>query len=622
MFWAHAIGHRDGTELDGIHLLWAPPRFAGLSVDGFDIWRRRGRQRPEFHCHQLTDGELQALQTALRVETPVAAIRLRLGPCPQPLAKIPDEAVREDGILESGEGGRGYEQRPAERRESPTEVLRQWALREQDLRPVAEKGLFDPVKERLAMASRVVVTDASGLVAPQQSTDRCLVYEFLFQEDCTAVRVEMGVAGGMALAFQDGKAVQGAPLTASGGVAFVEFLREGIDRVLVWTGRWARPIRVCCVHRGKDWREEWQGAELIVKNLQVPFREVHPGLPNVAAEINLAESRLFPGEDLGPGDFESLSNTMNDAVADATRSPVQVSRMVRSTEEQPFIEIQPWSSGLMLTLQAHWRRALGFGYRDRDGLVPGQPYDYLIVGRFRRRDVEEELLGFHTVPLGTPLPGAFRLGPFTLDPDGHREVAAHPPVPSSGHEHTFRKGLAFDGRLTIGFPEPVTRVVLELEPARTPGLGFRALSGGLIFGLADIVDSGSVPVAPRVELTFPDPVARLELTGRGFLYGIRRSPVPPGVDPDDIVERVTAVYGAVFAPTPLPDAPPVLGTVNLQHPPLTGDPAVTVQDVPNLLGFKLYWLPPSSGGWPPGYWPPDLPAAPPSDVVGYYVDRR
>ena len=42
---------------------------------------------------------------------------------------------------------------------------------------------------------------------------------------------------------------------------------------------------------------------------------------------------------------------------------------------------------------------------------PATAYDYRITGRFRRRDVEERLHGFHAVPRGTTLPTAFALGP-------------------------------------------------------------------------------------------------------------------------------------------------------------------------------------------------------------------
>jgi hypothetical protein len=39
MFWAPGVSQRDGGAADGIHLLWWPPRTAGCSVDGFDVWR-------------------------------------------------------------------------------------------------------------------------------------------------------------------------------------------------------------------------------------------------------------------------------------------------------------------------------------------------------------------------------------------------------------------------------------------------------------------------------------------------------------------------------------------------------------------------------------------------------
>jgi hypothetical protein len=40
-FTAAAIPRLDGSDGDGVHLLWTPPHTAGYSVDGWDIQRRK-----------------------------------------------------------------------------------------------------------------------------------------------------------------------------------------------------------------------------------------------------------------------------------------------------------------------------------------------------------------------------------------------------------------------------------------------------------------------------------------------------------------------------------------------------------------------------------------------------
>jgi hypothetical protein len=640
VFWAHAIARQDGGKSDGIHLLWAPPRWAGYSLDGFDIWRRESREQGRPTCYELTSGDLTALHTSLRVVTPPAFIGVRLAPCPGPPDTIPDEPYSQkvpgrerDSI---GTRVRAAEEGATRAEETWGRLLSSEATRHASDLLRAHSHEHDPLHRALerAASARAASGDTRpgstpnvpSLVRPPAiavhpgAAQHCLLYDFRLRRPCALVQVRFDPYGGWAVALRDGKAIDARAMTPSGTGAQAEFAQPGIDRVLVWVAVAPRAIRICC--HDDDKREDWHRAELIARHLQFPLREIEPAVSDVAGELALAKSRLLPGEDLGPGQFGDLSATMNEALRDPHTSPAYRSRMARSTEAQDYMEVQPWSTGLAMTIDASWRRALGLGFLDRgEGLTAGERYDYRIVGRFRRRDAEERLLGFHTVPLGTPLPRVLYLGGLRLDFGGEREVVAHPKIPAHGLGHGFRKGVQLDGRTTLAFATPIERLVLELQPD-TVNLHYRALSGGLIPGISLEVASGTVPALARAELMFPDPVARLQLDGRALLYGVRLELVAPGVDPEQIIELDAVVSGVRYEPTAAPPPPPVLGTVNLQTPLAVGDPAVTTRQPPNLIGFKLWWLPPPSGTWPVGWWPPDLPAAPPMEVLAFDVERR
>jgi diketogulonate reductase-like aldo/keto reductase len=94
VFWAHAVSHQSDSEADGIHLLWASPRWAGYSVNGFDIWRRRMRGPSPYQCYDFTPGDLTALNSIFRAETPPATVAVRPGACPEPILRLPDEPYK------------------------------------------------------------------------------------------------------------------------------------------------------------------------------------------------------------------------------------------------------------------------------------------------------------------------------------------------------------------------------------------------------------------------------------------------------------------------------------------------------------------------------------------------
>jgi hypothetical protein len=653
VFWAHAISRLDGSKSDGIHLLWAPPRNAGYSLDGFDIWRRQSRRKRDYDCYTLTADQLTTLHTTLRVQVPGGVIAVRLGAAPAPPGAVPDEAFKPGNPdkRDKNKPDKTSGKRPrkgasediheiiAEAARGAKDAVATWKSVLEDVRSVAARKHLAS-KEYDALVSRLSRSPASDYTGPRIHDDaslaaapaglvpavsvnpKCLVYEIRYDRPCNGARIRFTPYGGLAVAFRGQKAVEAKAMTLSGTQADVEFHSEGIERVILFVAVMARSLTICCLN--PEDRKNWEDAKLIARNLQFPLRTIEPSVHSLAQEQALAKSRLLPGEDLGPGQFKDLSREMNEALTHDKASPAHVASMVRSTTDQDFIEIQPWSTGLALTMSAPWRRALGLGFLDAGhGLVKGDSYDYRIVGRFRRCDVDERLLGFHTLPLGTPLPSVVHLGGLRIDFGGERAVIGQPGIPTTGLAHGFRKGIRLSGKTTLTFAAPLTRVVFECEPD-TVSLNYRAGTGGMILGLPLYVSSGTVPAHARAELTFPDPVTRLDLEGDALLYGIRVGLVPPGVDPFERVERDAVIYDVKYESTPPPDAPLVLGTTNLQTAPLVGDPAITTQHPPQLIGFKLHWLPPSPSGtnWPPAWWIPDVPSAPPTDITGFEIERR
>jgi hypothetical protein len=295
----------------------------------------------------------------------------------------------------------------------------------------------------------------------------------------------------------------------------------------------------------------------------------------------------------------------------------------REGAEDTYIEVRPWPYALSLTTLAEWRRALGFGLLDPgQGLVAGDHYDYRVTGHFRRRDVEERLLGLHTLPSGTTLPATFHLGTVRLSGPAPRAVELFPPVPADALRGTGRNGLRLTpgNPLSIAFAAPLTRVVLELEPAEAGPLSYTTRTSELLLGLSGTRFSAPVPPQARVTLDFPEPIDTLELEGTGFLYGLRLV-APSGADPEGVVDRSVVVPDVAFVPTDPPPPPGALGTANLQVAIQPGQPEVTTRNPPHAMGFRLRWPPPLAGGAPP-LWPPDLGAAPPTDVLGYRLEHR
>jgi hypothetical protein len=184
VFWAHAISRQDGSNADGVHLLWAPPRHAGYSLDGFDIWRRASRGKRDYNCYTLTAGELTALHTTLRVQVPGAVIAVRLGPAPAPPGAVPDEAYKpatpDTPDEKNGKRPRkvptkdAHEKEIAEALRSAKDPVVAWKSVLDDPRSIAAREHLAQ-KEHDALVSRLGRAPAADTARPPTSSNAQLV---------------------------------------------------------------------------------------------------------------------------------------------------------------------------------------------------------------------------------------------------------------------------------------------------------------------------------------------------------------------------------------------------------------------------------------------------------------
>ena len=460
----------------------------------------------------------------------------------------------------------------------------------------------------------------AAMLSATATTGGCLIYDFTFPREHDDIVITFNVPMVLAIAFRQGRAVA----TAAGDLT-AEFTHRHADRVLVYTHARASTISVCVDVLPSDEENErsWSRAATIAKNVNFPVRAVNPALASGADERQLADSRLLPGETYDAAAFEDATRMLNDAATvDADVVPAWATTLTRKNLQDQFVEVRSWAYATLPKLDAQWRRMLGLGHLDAGaGLTAGNAYDYRIIGRFRRRDVAERLLGFQTVPVGAVLPTMFALDDVLLVTPFARTVVMVPAAGSTSLEVTGRKGVEledagfFGGCLQIELPSPVLRVALDVDPGHS--LRYSAQSSAALIGSTPVNFSGSVPAGSHAVLDFGGPVDSVLLSGKGMFYGVRVG-ADPAADPDDVLTITQEISGVVYESTPDPDPPAFVGAANLQVPPSVA-PA-SGHPPPSPLGFRVSWLPPAAGGTVA--WPPDLAAAPPFDVMGFGVERR
>ncbi len=496
----------------------------------------------------------------------------------------------------------------------------------------AVSDVADAVRSKFTRPLIEAHAPASG----RQSTlaplpDGCLRYDIDFPITHYDVRVIAGLPSMLVLALHDGKVVDTRILSSADGTQTTSFENRAVDQVLIYATRAATAFTICMdVVDTKHEDASWEHIPFIAKNIHLPVRKVNPALGSLADQRSLASSRLLPGEVFVQPQFDQVAALMNDTAANSNDvSPMVQFVLSRERVQDPFIEIRGWPYAFAMLMEADWRRMLGFGFFDKGGgLTPGSVYDYRITGRFRHRDLFERLFGFHTIPLGTALPRWFHLGPVLLETPKPSDVLMFPKPPANALWAAGRKGIVLrpegpGGRcLRISFTDPVSKVVLEIEPGENSGFKFKAQTSEYILGLSGSMFTGTVPASFRVELEFAEPVDQIEFFGSALLYGVRiPTTLVPG-KPDEVIPVSIMIPAVRYQSTPAPDAPLFLGTRNLQQPQLSGDPAITTQEPPQNLGFRLQWLPPPSSGTAVVPWPPDLGAFPPFDVAGFHLERR
>lgn len=709
---AVALSRHDGSPGDGIHLAWALPGAAGLSVDGFTVQRRPAVPPPPQVCRTLTADELTALHRDHDLRLDTIVLTFRSAPCPAPVPVPPDDphtddpppprpVCRELGALVPGprpnpltvdgvtltvqepggpppasrvrdiNGFRGLDMgtgvdvalpAPAgvvsvsgAHFAAPPRLLALDALGQVvDARtaPVPQSAEWTVLLTADAVtAVRIEVPDNEALLlrvctnaypspppAPDppdpwgDGTVGCFTYTVELPRPHTRVSVRVTVPTALVVALRDGKAVG---WVSGAGTVLAEFFGRPVDRIALTTSGRVTGLMVCAEPPVPEAavEQEWASATTLVTGLQLPLRAADPALQVAADEAQRAASRLLPGETFPGPPFREVADLLGDCLAAAGSAPVTT--MVTTLRDAPGgqgIDVHGWPMGQVLHADAAWRRMMGFGHVDpAAGLTAGSAYDYRVSARVRRRDLTERVLGFHTVPDGTTLPAMFQLAAIGIRTPGPAAVRRFPAGPADATRSTGRMGLPIDAAgpgqaVVLVLPAGTTRLVLEIEPALSAALAWTARSTPRWPGAPPATFAGPVPAQPRVELMFAEPVDRVRLTGSGLLYAVR-VPVPAmvddlgGDDPDDPVTVSTVLRGVVFAPTPRPAPPAVLGTVALQQPIGESDPA-TAPAPPTPIGFRVSWPVPPAGPAAPLWWPADLPAAPPTDVSGYVLEHR
>jgi hypothetical protein len=461
----------------------------------------------------------------------------------------------------------------------------------------------------------------------------CLCYEIDFNRRQRFVQVTIRINAVLAIAMRGGKAVASRLLVHPEGVLTATFSEAAIDQVLLYVFGAAGGLTVCAdvPSQPEAEEDEWRDAKLIAKGVDFPLTTLQPALGGPAGELALAKSRLLPGEAIDEAQFQDVAKLLNEVAATAPRhAPVLATLLERERVTDPFVELRPWPYGLSLTIDAAWRRVLGCGHLDpASDLEPGESYDYRIVGRFRRRDVQERLYGLHDLPSGTDLPPAFHLGPVLLRPQAGAVVAFGASASGGALHMLGRKGVRLTAApgtesLSIAFDQPISRLALEIDPEDVQTLSYEARPSEFLLGASGALFTAILPKQPRIELAFAEPIDRLRLKGSGFFVGVRLLDHPPGTGPDEIVRQSAVVLGLRFEATAPPPPPLLVETENLQRPLTGGDVLQATEQGFKEIGFQVRWAPPedSNLGATPLPWPGDIATLPPTIAAGFHIERR
>ena len=461
----------------------------------------------------------------------------------------------------------------------------------------------------------------------------CLCYEIAFNRRQRLAQVTIRTNAVLAIAIRGGKTIASHLLVNPGGQQTAQFSNAAIDQVLLYVVGAAGGLMVCADVPSQPEEEEveWRDAKLIAKGVDFPLVTLQPAVGNPAGELALAKSRLLPGEAIDETQFADVAQLLNEVVATAPlHPPVLVTLLERERQVDPFVELRPWPYALSLTIDSAWRRVLGCGVLDPAAdLEPGESYDYRIVGRFRRRDVEERLYGFHDLPTGTDLPPAFHMGPVLFRPQPGAIIDFGPSASGGLLYRLGRKGVRLSAAadvesLSIAFDQPISRLALEIDPEAGQTLSYEAEPSSFLLGSSSALFTATLPQQPRIEIAFPQPIDLVRLKGAGLFLGVRLLDHPPGTSADEIVTRSAFVLGLRFEATAPPPEPLLVETENLQQPLTGGDPLEATEQGLKEIGFRVRWAPPEDAniGSTPLPWPGDIASLPPTIAAGFHIERR
>lgn len=461
--------------------------------------------------------------------------------------------------------------------------------------------------------------------APNESPASCDVFTLEFDLPRRLAQITVKGRHSFAVALREGKvvAVDG---PKSGSTTF-ELRAIAIDTVIFHA---ISPgfIHVCVDLPSGDEERDWSDAPFIVKNLQLPLKELMPALDSPDKEFAEGKSRLLASESLDPEEFTRLTRSLRPGVQQAgPPRPLDQVLLMREDPAADYEELIALDPIRVLLSHPKWRRVLGFGWFDNDPtLEEGKTYEYRITGFFPAEDVKDKVYGFHSIPSQTLLPAEFMLHDLRLRAPEPVAIQRSPDTADSGPIQISRRGIAIrprqnflwtlipsldDNSLVIDFPSPVTSVVFELHTEHQIAWTAHGF-GGLTLG------PDPMPPGERPQLSFPFPVRQVRLRGKGFLFAIR---VPAGVEG---LQPLSVVLPPVLLKnTPRPPAPVTASISNLQQP----QPQPVANNIPPAtparrpaLGFEVTWRPALRDGI--DVWPPDADAAPPLDAALFQIEHR
>lgn len=435
------------------------------------------------------------------------------------------------------------------------------------------------------------------------------------------VRIIVEASASFAIGLRDGKTVAGGAVISA--LATHDLSAPAINRVILYV-LGLKTFTVCVPKEEDD--TSWENMP-VVKQLQLPIRELMPSLANASDEYAEAKSRLISGESLDEVEFASLADELRMLVnADGPPRPIDLSLLMRNEQDGSPQELCALDPIRTMLIHPCWRRVIGLAWFDDDPqLEPGQTYEYRVTGGFPTTDVYHRVVGFHTVPSQTALPAEVYLGDVRLrfpqprvvelarDDGQLRSVTRRGVRLSSRDEPWWHVPSLDDWSVVIDFPDAVQSIEIDIET----GHELRYAHGAAWITPSSV---DPLPPGPRASLTFPTPIHQLLLDGRGFLESIR---IPiPGAPPKEDVSLSVPTGPIVFVDSPLPPPPLFAQLANLQQA-----QSVATEDQPNgptppphTLGFEIRWRPAPKPGVTG--WPPDIDAAPQLESTLFQIEHK